>query len=55
MKTIDCFNNCHYNKCLNYLKISENKLAILANFNLLLLEYKYVSVTKKKYFKICVN
>lgn len=37
-KTVDCFNNSHYNQCLNYLKISKNELAILANFNLISLE-----------------
>ena len=42
VKTVDCFNNSHYNQCLNYLKISKNKLAILANFNLLSLEYKRI-------------
>lgn len=42
IKTTDCFNNTHYNQCLNYLKISKNKLAILANFNLISLEYKRI-------------
>lgn len=42
IKTVDCFNNAHYNQCLNYLKISKNKLAILANFNLISLEYKRI-------------
>ena len=47
IKTVDCFNNSHYNQCLNYLKISENELAILANFNLISLEYKRVVRSKK--------
>ncbi|KDN56341.1 GxxExxY protein [Flavobacterium seoulense] len=47
IKTVDCFNNSHYNQCLNYLKISNNKLAILANFNLLSLEYKRIIDSKK--------
>ena len=47
VKTIDCFNNSHYNQCLNYLKISENKLALLANFNLISLEYKRIIDSKK--------
>lgn len=47
IKTIDCFNNSHYNQCLNYLKISKNKLAILANFNLISLEYKRIIDSKK--------
>ena len=42
IKTVDCFNNSHYNQCLNYLKISKNELAILANFNLISLEYKRI-------------
>ena len=47
IKTVDCFNNSHYNQCLNYLKISKNKLAILANFNLVSLEYKRIIDSKK--------
>ena len=47
IKTVDCFNNSHYNQCLNYLKVSDNKLAILANFNLVSLEYKRIINTKK--------
>lgn len=46
IKTIDCFNNSHYNQCLNYLKVSKNKLAILANFNLASLEYKRIISSK---------
>ncbi|WP_310560888.1 GxxExxY protein [Flavobacterium sp.] len=48
IKTVDCFNANHYNQCLNYLKISENKLAILANFNLISLEYKRIVDSKNK-------
>lgn len=48
IKTVECFNNSHYNQCLNYLKISENKLAILVNFNLNSLEYKRIVDTKKQ-------
>ena len=47
IKTVDCFNNSHYNQCLNYLKVSKNKLAILANFNLISLEYKRIINSKK--------
>ncbi|RTZ05138.1 GxxExxY protein [Flavobacterium bomense] len=47
IKTVECFNNSHYNQCLNYLKISGNKLAILVNFNLTSLEYKRIVDTKK--------
>jgi len=46
VKTVDCFNNANYNQCLNYLKISKNKLAILANFNLISLEYKRIVSSK---------
>jgi GxxExxY protein len=46
VKTVECFNNAHYNQCLNYLKISKNKLAILANFNLISLEYKRIVSSK---------
>jgi GxxExxY protein len=47
IKTVECFNNSHYNQCLNYLKISGNRLAILVNFNLNSLEYKRIVDTKK--------
>ena len=46
INTVDCFNNSHYNQCLNYLKVSQNKLAILANFNLISLEYKRIINSK---------
>ena len=46
IKTVDCFNNSHYNQCLNYLKVSKNKLAMLANFNLVSLEYKRIINSK---------
>lgn len=47
VKTIDCFNESHYNQCLNFLKVSGHKLAILANFNLISLEYKRIIDSKK--------
>ncbi len=47
VKTVECFSNKHYNQCLNYLKISGNKLALLANFNALTLEYKRIVMSKK--------
>ncbi|WP_016988315.1 GxxExxY protein [Flavobacterium sp. ACAM 123] len=47
VKTVDCFNNSHYNQCLNYLKVSGNELALLANFNSTSLEYKRIVSTKK--------
>ena len=48
IKTVECFNASHYNQWLNYLKISGYKLAILANFNLISLEYKRIIDSKKK-------
>lgn len=42
IKSVDCFNNAHYNQCLNYLKISNTELALLANFNSVSLEYKRI-------------
>ena len=47
IKTVECFNNSHYNQCLNYLKVSGNKLAILVNFNSISLEYKRIIDSKK--------
>ena len=32
----------HYSQCLNYLKVSNNRLAILANFNAISLEHKRI-------------
>ena len=47
IKTVECFNNAHYNQCINYLKVSENELAFLVNFNLSSLEHKRIVRTKK--------
>ena len=49
VKTVECFNNSHFNQCLNYLKVSKKKLAILVNFNLISLEYKRVISSKYKF------
>lgn len=46
VKTVDCFNNSHYNQCINYLKVSGYELALLANFNSKSLEYKRIVNTK---------
>lgn len=46
VKTVDCFNNNHYNQCINYLKVSGYELALLANFNSKSLEYKRIVNTK---------
>ncbi|PKQ44291.1 GxxExxY protein [Confluentibacter flavum] len=48
IKTVECFSASHYNQCFNYLKTSGYKLAILANFNLISLEYKRIIDSKKK-------
>ena len=47
IKTVECFNSSHYNQCLNYLKVSGNELALLANFNAISLEYKRIVSSKK--------
>jgi GxxExxY protein len=47
IKTVNCFDNSHYNQCLNYLKVSNNELALLVNFNSISLEYKRIVRTKK--------
>ncbi len=47
IKTVDCFNNNHYNQCLNYLRVSKNELALLVNFNSNSLEYKRIVCSKK--------
>ncbi len=46
VKTVDCFNNNHYNQCINYLKVSRYELALFANFNAKSLEYKRIVNTK---------
>ncbi|SHF74508.1 GxxExxY protein [Flavobacterium segetis] len=47
IKTVECFNNAHYNQCINYLKVSGNELAFLVNFNLSSLEHKRIVRTIK--------
>ena len=46
IKSTDSFVNNHYAQCLNYLKISGNKLAFLVNFNQISLEYKRIINSK---------
>lgn len=46
IKTVDCFNKSHYNQCLNYLRVSNNEVALLVNFNAVSLEYKRIVRTK---------
>lgn len=42
IKSCKSLNDEHLSQCLNYLKVSKNKLAILANFNNNSLEYKRI-------------
>jgi GxxExxY protein len=42
IKTVEMLTDRHLGQCINYLKISKNKLAILANFKGEGLEYKRV-------------
>lgn len=42
IKSTDSFVNNHYAQCLNYLKVSKNKLALLVNFNQTSVEYKRI-------------
>ncbi|MDG2433980.1 GxxExxY protein [Flavobacterium sp.] len=46
VKSSESFHNSHVSQCLNYLKVSDNKLAILANFNKTSIEYKRIISTK---------
>ena len=42
IKSSDNLHPKHYSQCLNYLKVSKNRLAILANFNSVSLEHKRI-------------
>ena len=42
IKSCESFNNSHISQCLNYLKVSNNRLAILVNFNKSSLEHKRI-------------
>lgn len=42
IKSCESFNNSHISQCLNYLKVSKNKLALLVNFNKTSLEHKRI-------------
>lgn len=46
IKYTDSFVNSHYAQCLNYLKVSKNKLALLVNFNQTSVEYKRIINSK---------
>jgi len=42
IKSIDSIHDKHIAQCINYLKVSENRLAILANFHKDLLDHKRI-------------
>ena len=42
IKTVEILTDQHLGQCINYLKVSKNKLAILANYKGEGLEYKRV-------------
>tara|TARA_A100001391_G_C5024772_1_gene266805 strand:+ start:944 stop:1153 length:210 start_codon:yes stop_codon:yes gene_type:complete len=42
VKTVEVLTDMHLGQCINYLKVSKNKLAILANFKGEGLEYKRI-------------
>ncbi|MFT3795763.1 GxxExxY protein [Flavobacterium sp.] len=44
IKSCESIHSNHISQCLNYLKVSDNKLAILANFNKISLEYKRIVI-----------
>ena len=46
VKSSDSFSNNDINQCLNYLKVSNNRLAILVNFNKSSLEHKRIVNSK---------
>jgi hypothetical protein len=48
VKSSESFHESHISQCLNYLKVSDNKLAILANSNKTSVEHKRIIRTKKK-------
>jgi len=42
LKCVESIHNKHISQCLNYLKVNNNRLAILANFQNDSLEYKRI-------------
>lgn len=46
IKSCESFNNSHISQCLNYLKVSKTKLALLVNFNKTSLEHKRIVMSK---------
>lgn len=46
IKSCESFNNIHISQCLNYLKVSKTKLALLVNFNKTSLGHKRIVMSK---------
>ncbi|OAZ04403.1 GxxExxY protein [Flavobacterium succinicans] len=46
IKSCESFNNSHISQCLNYLKVSKTKLALLVNFNKTSLEHKRIVLSE---------
>lgn len=46
IKSCESLNNSHITQCLNYLKVSQTKLALLVNFNKTSLEHKRIVMSK---------
>ena len=46
IKSCESFNNSNIIQCLNYLKVSQSKLALLVNFNKTSLEHKRIVMSK---------
>ncbi len=46
IKSCETFNTAHFAQCINYLKVSGNKLALLVNFNKSSLEHKRIVLSK---------
>ncbi|TRX41362.1 GxxExxY protein [Flavobacterium restrictum] len=46
IKSCESFSSSHISQCLNYLKVSNSKLALLVNFNKTSLEHKRIVMSK---------
>ena len=46
IKSCESFNNSHISQCLNYLKVSKTKVALLVNFNKTSLEHKRIVMSE---------
>jgi hypothetical protein len=54
VKSSESFHESHISQCLNYLKVSDNKLAILANSNKTSVEHKRI-IRQNKISESVVN